>query len=932
MKKSLLLILCLAPLTLFGQLEITHEATPIIEDFEWFAGTGFSPNGGVDGSLDSDLWYTQSNYSDSRVDFGETATDGEFARGTSTGGASIEGGIYAFNTLGNNTALGIKPSADFYNSGLLVLKIQNKITNTANEPDNVVITSLEISYDVWYKNTTDNITRLDLYFSEKNGNWTSTNGINGKRFASPAAASGDWEKVTKQYILTHELNHLNIQPDGYYYLKFYITTNNKEDFGDEVAIDNLKITANSSVIFSEILQNPVSLDANDDEIASSVQDEFIEFFIYDSKDVLNLEGWKIKINGITRHVFPSGSGLIPSQAAVIFGGGTPQGDFGGALLQTASTGDLSIPDSGEITISLTDPSDNEKAFSIIDTGEGLIDDAWHMDGYFVKHTSYPTGSEPNTHSPGKHINNIDIYLPDAIVWNNKINDWTEYSDGLSVTSEVNIIINGSYTPDTWDIVCDNLIINGSLTTTSERYITISKNLINPGSYTVESGGILHAPEYSLGVVSFKRNSPWSDTDGKYSFIGSPVKDFTIGDLGSEFNYRFDEPTNSYVPVSSDQIMDPGVGFTSANKKELIFTGVPNTGNVLLQISKNTSGNGFNLLSNPYSAPISFDAFMATNGPSGSQAITGTMYIWDDGGSNTGSGSTSDFRTITAAGDAGGTTNTGSTWNGNMGSVQGFIVVGDSNNVENSVVFEPDMRQISGNEDTHFFRQANIEIGKLKLGISNGNTYYETLVAFAENATDGFDITYDGPMYSISQHKAKIYSYIDNIKFSVQTYPSIREEKSIELGIDIPQDGQYEINLHSLENADFMQIYLHDLITDRKINLKNSNFKYNFYATEGNDQKRFILIASTYQLIELENPLTSRFNINYMHGILDVHIPEYDGPAKLSIYDLSGRTMNKFNGTFIHGRLTKQLNYPLNKLYLLHVELPQEQLRTKFITQ
>ena len=123
MKKSLLFILWLAPLTLFGQLEITQEATPIIEEFEWFTGTGFSPGGAVEGSIDSDLWYAQSS-SGSKVDFGETVTDSEFARGTSTGGASIEGGIYAFNTFGNNTVLGIKPSSDFYNSGLLVLKIQ----------------------------------------------------------------------------------------------------------------------------------------------------------------------------------------------------------------------------------------------------------------------------------------------------------------------------------------------------------------------------------------------------------------------------------------------------------------------------------------------------------------------------------------------------------------------------------------------------------------------------------------------------------------------------------------------------------------------------------------------------------------------------------------------------------------------------------------
>jgi len=929
MKKTLLLLILLVPITLYGQLEINTEATPITEDFEWFSGTGFSPEGAIDGSIDSDIWFTRSNAS-TRVNFGETATSGEFARGTSTGGATIEGGIYAFYTGNNNTALGIKPSCDYYNPGRLVLKIQNKINSHSDE---IAITSLDITFDIWYKNTTDHISRLDLYFSEINDNWTTTNGLNGIRFETPAEASGDWQMVTKHYVLTKELNNLNIAKDDLYFLKFYVTTNNEGSFTDEVAIDNLKITANSSAVFTEILQNPVSLDANDDGISSAIQDEFIEFVLNDRADVLNLEGWKIKINGETKHVFPSGSGLIPEQAAVIFGGGTPMGDFGGALLQTASSGDLSIPDSGGITISLTDPSDNEKASSFIETGSGLINDAWHMEGYFIEHSSYPSSSiQPNTHSPGKQINNSDIYLPDATVWNNKINDWVNYSDGLPGTSDINFIINGINIPETWDIICDNLIINGALITSASNYISVAKNLIIPGSYTVESGGILHAPTYILGNVKIIRNSPWADNDGKYSFIGSPVKDFAIGDLGSAHIYKFDEPTNSYIPVSPNEIMEPGTGYTSANKKELVFIGEPNTGSISVQISKNTAGDDLNLLSNPYSAPISFESFMAKNGPTATEAITGTIYIWDDGGSNTGSGSTSDFRIITAAGDAGGTTNTGSTWNGNMGSVQGFFVVGDANSSENTVTFEPDMQQISGNEDSHFFRRATDHICKFKLGIGDRNTYYETLIAFGEKATENYDIRYDGPMFSVSENKAKIYSYIDGKKFSVQAFPSLHGERNIELGIDIPEDGQYEIDLHSLENVDFMQIYLYDLITNRRINLKNNNFKYSFYARKGNEQKRFLLIASSSSFIELEDPLSTRFNINYIHGVLNVYFGKYDGPAQLSIYDLSGRVMNKFNGTFIQGRISKQLNYSRNKLYLLHIELPDDQLKTKFITQ
>ena len=58
-----------------------------------------------------------------------------------------------------------------------------------------------------------------------------------------------------------------------------------------------------------------------------------------------------------RHVFPAGTVIPAREAAVVFGGGTPTGDFGNAaangLVFTASSGGLSLNNNGD-TVTLAD--------------------------------------------------------------------------------------------------------------------------------------------------------------------------------------------------------------------------------------------------------------------------------------------------------------------------------------------------------------------------------------------------------------------------------------------------------------------------------------------------------------------------------------------------------------------------------------------------
>jgi hypothetical protein len=95
-------------------------------------------------------------------------------------------------------------------------------------------------------------------------------------------------------------------------------------------------------------------DANGDGVIGDHDDEFVEIVNITGSPV-DLSGWTLGDGIGPRHVFPANN-LIPDQCAVlIFGGGQPQGAFGGSVVQVASSGGLQLNNTGD-SIYLADPS------------------------------------------------------------------------------------------------------------------------------------------------------------------------------------------------------------------------------------------------------------------------------------------------------------------------------------------------------------------------------------------------------------------------------------------------------------------------------------------------------------------------------------------------------------------------------------------------
>ncbi|GAB4577604.1 MAG: hypothetical protein Fur0022_03350 [Anaerolineales bacterium] len=160
-------------------------------------------------------------------------------------------------------------------------------------------------------------------------------------------------------------------------------------------------------IINEIHPNPdpVFGDANGDGVVHTTNDEFVEI-INNTGSAIDVSGWIVNDGTLlARHTFPSGTIVPDTCAVVIFGGGTPTGAFGNALVQIASSGTLGLNNTGD-TIRLDTGSLSQVTTSYAD-GSLTISLTRDPDitgpDPLVQHDT-ATGSGGALFSPGTQIN------------------------------------------------------------------------------------------------------------------------------------------------------------------------------------------------------------------------------------------------------------------------------------------------------------------------------------------------------------------------------------------------------------------------------------------------------------------------------------------------------------------------------------------------
>ncbi|HET6628809.1 MAG TPA: lamin tail domain-containing protein, partial [Woeseiaceae bacterium] len=162
----------------------------------------------------------------------------------------------------------------------------------------------------------------------------------------------------------------------------------------------------AGLVINEILADPASGadgDANRDGLRDSSDDEFVEI-VNTSREGIDISGWTLSDEFSVRHAFPSGSIVAAGCAVVVFGGDTPTGAFGNALVQTASGGFLGFNNGGDV-VTLDNGSGS---VSVAYGGEGGGNESLTRDpdvtgGLPLVQHSGATGSGGTLFSPGTRV-------------------------------------------------------------------------------------------------------------------------------------------------------------------------------------------------------------------------------------------------------------------------------------------------------------------------------------------------------------------------------------------------------------------------------------------------------------------------------------------------------------------------------------------------
>lgn len=432
------------------------------------------------------------------------------------------------------------------------------------------------------------------------------------------------------------------------------------------------------------------------------------------------------------------------------------------------------------------------------------------------------------------------------------------SSTITVANGAKLRING----DNVDINALTINSGGVVEILAGKSLTVNGTLTNSAGNSglvIENGGSLITNGTVSGSVTVKREIT---SDFKWHFLSSPVSGQNICDgnfapLAANFNattgptydfYKWSEPAVSgdlnwlnlknadwtlnttdfgatpQFGVGTGYLVAYGPSFTGSSTKS--FAGTLTTGDQTIPLT--TGGNKWNLIGNPFASAINWDGVTKTN------LVDGYYNVYNE---NKSGGAGYEYYL-----DA---THKSTGANGKISATQGFFVQASGG----SIVL-PNAARV---HDNNWMK--NIEtlpIDQLMLTLSNGNNYDEAFIQFEPEGTTGKDFLDAFKMFSFDSGIPQIYTSIENeVKIAFNSMPFNTELFSIPVGVYIPLDGEYSLNVSGIESFTTTPgIILEDIQTNTLVEI-NQNPTYTFTAEAGDDPNRFLLHFGT---VGINNPL------------------------------------------------------------------------------
>ena len=496
---------------------------------------------------------------------------------------------------------------------------------------------------------------------------------------------------------------------------------------------------------------------------------------------------------------------------------------------------------------------------------------------------------------------------------------------------------------------------GKLTINPKSSLTIQNYLKNEAAASdvlVESDANLlqiNNSSVNIGNITVKRNANLKRLD--YTYWGSPVagqnvKAFSAGTLDTRF-YVYNESNDYFdglfirnlypdnVTYSQTTTVDKnthtfirGKGYAVRASNALSnvlssiphsFVGVPNNGLASIPVVKSATGQGYNLISNPY--PSNIDFYALYNYGTNSSIIYNTAYFWTNTNYNPkmqganypsklpdGTNIINNYAILNGTGGVSAPYASGTGNNDPIGSLtncptcttpnqyikvgQGFIVkVKDTGSYNLSLENNSGIR--NNNSTSVFFnrmannnQRTNVEKDRFWISLKTPLDFVSPiLIGYPQGSTTNYEEDYDAELLIYGGDS--FYSNLDNKKLAIQGrgYP-FNPSDEVTLGARLGLEGQYEISLDAKEGVFMSQqsIFLYDKYLGVTTDI--SKEKYVFSSKAGDFGDRFVIQYSNQGTLNTSNNLDKLLKVYQSSEYIIIDSP--DIVSSLKIYDVSGK--------------------------------------------
>lgn len=512
------------------------------------------------------------------------------------------------------------------------------------------------------------------------------------------------------------------------------------------------------------------------------------------------------------------------------------------------------------------------------------------------------------------------YCPSSTAWNG-----IAWSNGIP-DSNKKAIINGAFVLSSNLEACELEVgASGSLEIPSGFTFTVNGIVINNASaedFVVESGGnLIQTPEYTdvnVGEITvYKESNEMVRND--QTLWSSPVENQSLRSFSPEtlFNrfWGYSENISQYQALftsnNQDAMFSKGAGYAVRVRNTLPtgqttthlgkFVGVPFNGDVNVNVT--TTGEGYNIVGNPYASNIKVDDVYGFFGLNENVEV---IYFWTHqypvGDPNYGN----NYNSFTTLGNTDGSGTELKT----ISVGQGFFVKVSEGS--NQIKFNNKMRV---SEDAVFYKNNHSEKHRIWLSLSSNEVEFcNILIGYMPEATNHYDKQIDGKAFK--GDFTSIYTLIEDGKYSIQGRAlPFQTSDIVKLGFRATEAGQFNISLSNFDGL-FSEGEVVIYLKDNELNLIHNLIEspYSFEAKTGEFNERFEIVFEKKSTMSTEDLTGSSVQIYTNNQNIIVESKD-EKILSVELYDLSGREIHSN-----HSVNAKTYNFKANSKGVLVVKV------------